>query len=148
MTNDNNSNIIGKLRIRAEGDFRVVNKAMIIKLRKIDRLLAGANRRYFYYTGKLCKYGHDSPKYVKSNTCMQCSTGINYREIVEFIIKVDHLNPIIFKLSKLTIADFPVNDIYGGPISGHTGWHLFRTHQKVALDLIEQLEIQRAKYRR
>lgn len=38
----------------------------------IERRVAHALRRIRFYTGKLCKYGHDSERYVSTGGCLEC----------------------------------------------------------------------------
>ncbi|EMY3087614.1 hypothetical protein LUS60_06700 [Raoultella planticola] len=37
---------------------------------RVEAAKAGLNR---YYTGKKCKHGHDSERYVLSGTCVECA---------------------------------------------------------------------------
>jgi len=40
---------------------------------------AAKERHKQYYTGKLCKHGHMSPRYTKSAKCVQCNIDGAYR---------------------------------------------------------------------
>lgn len=42
-----------------------------------ERLAAINNNEEFYFTGKACKHGHTSKRYVKGSVCYECSITIN-----------------------------------------------------------------------
>lgn len=53
------------------------------KLRIITRMDAAKSGLKRYYTGKLCKHGHDSERYVYNGHCVQCAINTSLRRQAE-----------------------------------------------------------------
>jgi len=49
------------------------------KLKIITRMSAAHSGLKRYYTGKLCKYGHDSERYVYNGHCVECAINSSLR---------------------------------------------------------------------
>lgn len=70
------------------------------KLKIITRMEAATSGLKRYYTGKRCKHGHDSERYVYNGHCVECAINSSLRrqaeikQIMENAAKGDSLGVI------------------------------------------------------